>query len=240
MNAITELRETLKSVQEENYSLPPRSVKPSPPLPLPSPTPDPGPDQEKKSQHIAILMDSNRRFLDLQRLFPKHKVTVRPCSTTEHAQQLLRKDALGNPQCIIIHTGTNDLHTLGAATTEALMKVAEKASREFPASHIVILTLLPRRDTTPHVINGINAEISRRCATLPNVHLAHNPTISLRDMYDGIHLHQQGVRSFAKTLKDAVLGRNPSSTSFVPPPRPPLHKKAKQCPGHHTPQRLHI
>lgn len=221
---------------------------PTSPQPIPSPTPDPGSiKREEHKQHIVLLMDSNRRFLDLQRLFPRHKVTAKPCSTTQHALQLLKREVLGDPQCIVIHTGTNDLHTLKAGTAEALQKVAEKANREFPRSRIVISTLLPRYDTAPHIINGINTEVSRRCATLPNVHLAHNPTISLRDMYDGIHLHEKGVRSFAKALKDAALGRmtitptyaSPARPSPTPPRIPGRMSNSSTWPKHKSPRVTH-
>ncbi|KAI4902900.1 hypothetical protein NFI96_005473 [Prochilodus magdalenae] len=138
------------------------------------------------------------------------KATARHCSTTSHTHQLLKKEALG-------YTGTNDLQNRWTNTAKAVRKVAERASTEFPESRIVISTLLARSDTPPHVINSINPEISRGCAILPNVHLAHHPTITPRDMYDRLHLHKDSVRLFAKTLKDAALGRNAAMTSFPPP-----------------------
>ena len=88
----------------------------------------------------------------------------------------------------------------------------EQASREFPDTHIVVSTLLPRTDTPPHVIHDINMEIRRGCATLPNVHLALHPTIGTWDVYDGLHLHRERAGIFAKTPPwDAVL---PSPSHF--------------------------
>ncbi|KAL7868463.1 hypothetical protein SRHO_G00098470 [Serrasalmus rhombeus] len=179
--------------------------------------------QAEQRPHVVLLMDSNRKFLEPQTLFPGHQVTAKHCSTTSHAHQLLKKETLGTTQCIIIHTGTNDLHTQQNNTAEAVRRVAERASAEFPESRIVISTLLACSDTPPHVINGINVEISRGCATLPNVHLAYHPTITSHDMYDGLHLHKDSVRIFAKALKDAALGHN-TATGFTTPAgflRPP-------------------
>ena len=65
-------------------------------------------------------MDSNRKFLEPQKLFPGHQVTAKRCSTISHAHQLPKKETLGSPQCIIIHTGTNDLHTQRSDTAEAV------------------------------------------------------------------------------------------------------------------------
>lgn len=144
--------------------------------------------------------------------------------------KLLKKETLRSPQCLVIHTGTNDLHSLRNGTAEAVKKMAEQASKEFPDTHIVISTLLPRTDMPPHVIHDINMEIRRGCATLPNVHLALHPTICIWDLYDGLHLHKEKVKIFAKTLKDTALGRSPSTlssiTRFSDHPRPP--------PPHHT------
>ncbi len=77
----------------------------------------------------------------------------------------------------MIHKGTSDLHNLQKDTAEAVKKMAEQASREFPNTRIVVSTLLPRTDTPPHVIHDINMEIRRGCATLSSVHLALHPTI---------------------------------------------------------------
>lgn len=77
--------------------------------------------------------------------------------------------------------------------------MAEKDSKEFSESRIVISTLLPRTDTPPHVIHDTNMEISRGCATLPNVKVAHHPTIGIWDLHDGVHLNRQRVRVLQRT-----------------------------------------
>ena len=83
------------------------------------------------------------------------------CSTTGQVIKLLKKETLKSPQYLVIHTGTNDLHILQKDTAEALRKMAEQASKEFPDACIVISTLLPRTDTPFHVIHDINMEIRR-------------------------------------------------------------------------------
>lgn len=187
------------------------------------PTLPPDPD-------VLLLVDSNGKFLDPQKLFPHQKVTAKRCSTTSHAQQII-KDFSGQPSCVIIHTGTNDLHSLHNNTADAVRKTAEITSQKFPESRIVISTLLPRRDTPPHIIYNINAEISRACSAFPNVHLAHHQHISLQHLYDGLHLHKDAVRVFAKSLKDAALGRSstprkhllPTPDHYRPIPYRPVH-----------------
>ena len=140
--------------------------------------------------------------------------------------KLLKKETPRNPQYLVIHTGTDDLHSFRKDTAEALRKMPEQASKEFPETHIVISTLLPRTDTPPHVIHDINMEIRRGCATLPNIHLALHPTIGTWDLYNGHHLHKEKLKIFAKTLKDTALSHSPSTLpstkSFRDHPRPPL------------------
>ncbi|KAK1886280.1 Ankyrin repeat domain containing protein 24 [Dissostichus eleginoides] len=46
--------------------------------------------------------------------------------------KLLKKETLRSPQYLVIHTGTNDPHTLRRDTAEAVRKMAEQASKEFP------------------------------------------------------------------------------------------------------------
>lgn len=198
---------------QTHTSSPPACPTTKEPLPSQKPT--------TSESQVVLLMDSNGKFLDPERLFPGECVTTKRCSNTNQALRLLNQDTLGRPSCIIIHTGTNDLHSLRHGTAEAMTKVAAKANREFPDSRIVMSTLLPRTDTPPHVIHNINSELTRKCSSFPNVHVAHHPMIGPRELYDGLHLHKNGVRMFARTLKDVALGRNncpPYITRHPPPP----------------------
>ena len=75
-------------------------------------------------------------------LVKKKKVLTKCCSTTGQVMRLLNKETLRSPQYLVIHTGTNDLHSLWKDTAEAVWKMVEQASKEFPDTHIVILPLV--------------------------------------------------------------------------------------------------
>ncbi|KAJ8369692.1 hypothetical protein SKAU_G00097200 [Synaphobranchus kaupii] len=109
----------------------------------------------------------------------------------------LLKDQLSRH--IIIHTGTNDLRAEQKRVGSRVRRVAERATETFPNAKITISSLLPRKDFHSLTIQRVNAEISRGCALLPNVHLAHHPTIGPWDLYDHVHLDKAAVREFAKT-----------------------------------------
>ena len=131
---------------------------------------------------------------------------------------------LGSAKHILIHTGTNDLSTGRTDVAKALKQMAAKAPQKYPAAKITVSTLLPRSDVPQRVIHSINAEASRSCALLPNVHPAHHRDVQHHHLYDQVHLNKEGVKMFAKVLKDTALSRTSTSNHRenrrIPGPRP--------------------
>lgn len=163
--------------------------------------------KEADVNKIVMFIDSNGKYSKPNKLFPSQDVQMLKCRNTNHALELLQKDSLRNTKCVIVHTGTNELHS--QKTAREICRVAENASRLFPNSRVVTSTLLPRNNIAHAVIHQINMEITTGCAKLPNVHLVHHTSICLWHLYDGLHINWEGVRAFAKALKDISLGRNP-------------------------------
>lgn len=161
--------------------------------------------EQKSKDNIVILCDSNGHHLDPRRLFPGRSVKKFWCPTSHSALRLLREGVLGVPSHIIIHTGTNDLSARRMDVTKALSNVVKTASRIYPRAKVIISTLLPRRDVPHRIISTINAEIARVCAPMPNVHIADHQRITHKHLYDHIHIHQEGMRLFAKTIKESAL-----------------------------------
>ena len=64
------------------------------------------------NQNIAIIMDSNRRDINFNKLFPNAKVNIYPCGTAKWARKLVDETDFKNPSDVIFHLGTNDLETL--------------------------------------------------------------------------------------------------------------------------------
>ncbi len=132
----------------------------------------------KTEADIAILMDSNGKFLQEEKLFPGRKTTKLWCPKTGDALRILSDSSFGTPSHIIIHTGTNDLRREQERVGQLICRVAEKATETYPNTKITISTLLPRRDIHPDTIQRVNADISKGCARLPNVYLAHHPSLT--------------------------------------------------------------
>ncbi|KAK1891952.1 Platelet-activating factor acetylhydrolase IB subunit beta like [Dissostichus eleginoides] len=193
------------------------------PSPQTNTTPHPSrPAQQRGKPDIVILIDSNGKFIDENKLFPTHTVAKIWCPNTQHAMDLLSEQQLGSPSHIIIHTGSNDLRSQQERVSESLRGVIEKASTTFPNSRVVMSTLLPRKDLHPDTIHRINSNMSRDCILRPNVHLAHHPTLDINCLYDHVHLYKNTVPIFARTLKDVALNRDQSTPQKEQPgPKPP-------------------
>ncbi|MGH0188053.1 UNVERIFIED_CONTAM: hypothetical protein FKN15_027687 [Acipenser sinensis] len=109
--AITELTSEMKDLQQENESL-----------------------RTQLTSEMKDLQQENES-LRAQLTSVKEEMQRREkCTNTERALQLLNRDTLGSPSCIVIHTGTNDLGSLRHDTAKAVRRVAERATQEFPDS----------------------------------------------------------------------------------------------------------
>ncbi|XP_062850419.1 uncharacterized protein LOC134312420 [Trichomycterus rosablanca] len=117
-----------------------------------------------------------------------------------------------------------------------MCRAAERAAETFPNTKIIISTLLPRKDFHPDTIQKVNSYTSRGCALIPNVHLAHHTNITPHHLYDHVHLNKNSVKEFARTLKDAALGRH-TPTHTADQQRGQLPKLQRQTYSYSTPIR---
>ncbi|KAK1901105.1 Dynactin subunit 1 [Dissostichus eleginoides] len=96
------------------------------PSPQTNTTPHPSrPAQQRGKPDIVILIDSNGKFIDENKLFPTHTVAKIWCPNTQHAMDLLSEQQLGSPSHIIIHTGSNDLRSQQERVSESLKEDRE-------------------------------------------------------------------------------------------------------------------
>jgi len=84
----------------------------------PAPTSTEGPE-------IALLIDSNGKYIDIKQLFPRHSVGTPVFNRSNKALELLTESQLGHPSHIIIHTGTNDLRSQQDRVSDSLRAVVE-------------------------------------------------------------------------------------------------------------------
>ncbi|KAJ8349129.1 hypothetical protein SKAU_G00277180 [Synaphobranchus kaupii] len=139
--AIADLREETAALRQDNQALRAQlaSVKE---------------DMQHREKAFTMELQRLREQLQEHIYTPCKQVKVTRCSNTARALELLKRDTLGSLNYVIVHTGTNNLHRLRQNTAHAVRRMAEKASREFPDSRVVISTLLPRTDVPPPCHQG--------------------------------------------------------------------------------------
>ena len=216
------------TVEKNSYERAPKTIKP-----------DTQTSQQRRRLHeennpeMFLLSDSNGKFINMNRLFPKKKVIKLWCPTTTDALDLLDDKRLKDATHIIIHTGTNDLTSGKKDVGLDLSKAAKKAAMMAPSAKIIVSSLLPRLDKPPQLIQQINKDLQMLCSSVPQIHLVNHPDIKLEHMYDHIHLNNKGVRILAKALKDIALDRKRDSH----------HQKsytAESSPSYHSSQQKHL
>ncbi|KAL6485950.1 hypothetical protein MHYP_G00053420 [Metynnis hypsauchen] len=218
-------------ITQQDHPEPPSETPRTPPKKVRNPTAEETAEQHSsrpctgKDIDVAVLIDSNGKFLQEDKLFPGQTTSKIWCPKIRDAHRIISDPNLGTPKYIIIHTGTNDLRLEQERVGGLVCRVAERAAESFPNAKIIISTLLPRKDFHPATIQRVNADISRGCALLPNVHLAHHSTITPYHLYDHVHLNKHMIKEFARTLKDVAQGRHSYSVQ--------QHRAESLKPQHH-------
>ncbi|KAL6483798.1 hypothetical protein MHYP_G00086700 [Metynnis hypsauchen] len=218
-------------ITQQDHPEPPSETPRTPPKKVRNPTAEETAEQHSsrpctgKDIDVAVLIDSNGKFLQEDKLFPGQTTSKIWCPKIRDAHRIISDPNLGTPKYFIIHTGTNDLRLEQERVGGLVCRVAERAAESFPNAKIIISTLLPRKDFHPATIQRVNADISRGCALLPNVHLAHHSTITPYHLYDHVHLNKHMIKEFARTLKDVAQGRHSYSVQ--------QHRAESLKPQHH-------
>ena len=118
------------------------------------------------------MTDSNGKYIQNGKFFPKHTVKKLTCITIEKATELLENATIKNvPKTFLIHFGTNDLdHMSKQAMSAKFLQFTSYLCKRFPCSKIIVSGLLPRRDWDTRELDDINFNIARKIPDLPNAH----------------------------------------------------------------------
>lgn len=231
-----ELCPSSATLKEDEIELRPSSTtkEENEPEPRPS-TATQKPSASTSPPKTAILIDSNGKFLRHRQMFPTHSVGKFWCPTTQAAHRLLHHAQLGDPENIIIHTGTNELHSHGKSLSLRVIQMVKKAHKEFPNANITISTLLPRRDIPCEVIEDINDSISRECTKITGITIAHHPTLTPEHLYDHVHVIKNNIWMLEHDLGGAVQPprlTTPRPRNVNQPKRGRPHRATPSTAGH--------
>ena len=154
---------------------------------------------------LVVLMDSNRRYLELDKLFPESNVRIIPCGNSEKAKSVITYPRCKEVKAILIHTGTNDLEDIGMDTksiTDNLIQAANVAHEKFPTANIFLSEILPRRDEFNLKGSEVNAIL--------NSAAEHDKFDLIREsfFYDRKHLSKyQGVNVLKRNISSSLVKR---------------------------------
>lgn len=178
---------------------------------------------------IAVLMDSNRRHMGFQKLFPNDQVRVYPCGTVSYAFQKISN--ITQPRLVIIHLGTNDLESCSPQEVhQNILRLKDTIESKFHCRTLVS-SLLPRNDSLDQSVRVCNSLLH---SSIPEVLIEHK-NIRQEHLHDKKHLSfnpisygsPSGCQLLAQNLFAAVHGSPPPS-EFLQVPRKVLKKRGQR------------
>ena len=178
--------------------------------------------QDYQDCDIVLLMDSNRRFIDTNRLFPGKKVLTIPCGSITAAFDIIDNPYFKGMDALFIHTGVNDVENdlLDAKTiADHLTKVVLNAREKFPETKLFLSEVTPRSDSLNEKILKINSLLINCLFNISNLKLViHSNLADQIYFYDDKHFNRyKGIPSLARNLQSCYFNRNQISTHSIIP-----------------------
>ena len=162
---------------------------------------------------LVVLMDSNRRYLELEKLFPESNVRIIPCGNSEKAKSIIAYPRFKEVKAILIHTGTNDLEDIGMDTksiADNLIQAANEAHEKFPSANIFLSEILPRRDEFNLKGSEVNAILNSAAEHDKFDLIRHSNLARESFFYDRKHLSKyQGVNVLKSNISSSLVKRLP-------------------------------
>ena len=147
-----------------------------------------------KSDIIILLMDSNKKFLDKNKLFPKEKVYIVTCPTINKGHEILQQTNFLENHTIIIHTSVNNIKTRSAEEGSGkLCKLLSSFKTSYPTTKIIVSGITPRKDKFYIAVRTVNQLIRTE---LEKEELLNPFRLAFSQTTDPINLNFPEVRDF--------------------------------------------
>ena len=165
---------------------------------------------------IAILIDSNRKFLDPTKLCYNQNVQIIPCGNIQSAKSIISESRLKNPQIFVFNTGVSHVEGTDDASTIAknLLEVISITRAQFPTCKIVVSEITPRYDELNTKVEQANTQLRSALENIENVFIvSHENLKEKRCFHDAKHLSRTiGIAKLASNLVRGIRisrGLNP-------------------------------
>ena len=176
---------------------------------------------DNSKPEIILLMDSNGKFIDPNKFIYNKSVDKYFTPTIASAIETITNKSFDNPSTLVIHTGTNDIeHSTLDYCFENFQTLIELTAQKYPATKIVISSLIARKDSYENKRPQLNNRISR-IHPFPNVHFVSNENINQEMLHDSKHIKRRKIGILVTNLKDCIFNRiaQRSNQTFTKEPR---------------------
>ena len=167
---------------------------------------NPATKQKRINSKIIVLTDSNRKFIDKNKLFPNEKALILACPTIERGREILQQTKFVDQHTIIIHTGVNDLEN--CSPQEVSNKFCElllSYKTTYPTVKIIASSITPRKDQLNTAVKRANELIHNELKKdqMKDIILIDNSNLDKQELlFDAKHLNRKnGVKILASNIK---------------------------------------
>ena len=170
------------------------------------------PDEYKINEEFLILGDSNTKNIDVNKLKRFGETKKIFCPLFDSIVEACDKfNIIKQPSKIFVHCGTNDLDKMDPLEiTNKIDATIQKLHEKFPASTILISSLIPRRlDTFDEAIGEINKYIISLSARMNFINIMNNKKIYKKMLCDDKHLNKDVFFVFLTNIKFVLFGEIP-------------------------------
>ena len=167
---------------------------------------NPATTQKQINSNIIVLMGSNRKFIDRNKLFPNEKALILACPTIERGREILQQTKFVDQHTIIIHTGVNDLEN--CSPQEVSNKFCElllSYKTTYPTVKIIASSITPRKDQLNTAVKRANELIHNELKKdqMKDIILIDNSNLDKQELlFDAKHLNRKnGVKILVSNIK---------------------------------------
>ena len=120
-----------------------------------------------------------------------------------------------SPDAILLMAGTNDVFWEAQAQNSVgvdIKSILDRVTLQSPSTHVYVSTILPLAGNTAEVNavnNVIRATVADAIGHGQKVSLIEMPSVTLSDLFDGIHPNEQGYVEMASYWTNAILNGPP-------------------------------
>ena len=139
---------------------------------------------KKWSSDIIIIMDSNRKFLEPEKLFPNKKSTILRCGNVSSLNRIVENPYFYNAEPIVVHVGVNDVEsdTEADVIADSLLTATAKVKSKFPAANIFLSEITPRSDDLQRKVIYVNEHLKVK-ALKYNLHLIDHSNLQAKSFF---------------------------------------------------------